>query len=375
VRDLVNNLPLVESVDLEIDSLVSISNTEWSKLETLTSFRLLGRMESVVLHPEMLSALKNLQKLDLVHVRLPQFSPAMVAALSKVSFLSLKNILAAKPRRKSGFTLWNALPGLKSLKELVVIGAGRDAELPRSALACSALERLGVRECSHVGHWPLQNSTLAITNSIQETSYPALDTLQHLSLADVGLTALPSAAFWGHCQSLTSLTWFNVHHAAPRHRYWDHGGACELTNAMEPVLRMLRVLCLEFSGMNEEQLTSTAGALHSAVKLKELSLRGNRLGGVHGSEIANATIHDKIELDSLSLVNCGLSKVPADIFSLSSLTKLDLSNNPRLETSKEEDRKLDKIKVVNRNDRKAMLLASLPTFRVGDCAEGLALGV
>jgi hypothetical protein len=276
----------------------------------------------------------------------------MVAALSQVSFLSLKNVLAARPRRKSGFTLWNALPGLKSLRKLVIIGAGRDAELPRSALACSGLEELTIQECSHIGHWTYNTTRVADS--------PALETLKVLNLVDLGLSELPTVHFWRSCCGVTSLTWRNVHHAAPRHRYWDHGGAIEITDAMEPVLRMLRVLCLEFTSLNEEQLTSTAGVLHSAIKLKELSLQGNRFGGVNGIEIATAIIHDKMELERLSLVNCGLKLVPSDIFSLSSLTAVDLRNNPRLETSQEEDRKLKKIKCVKRNDRQAVLAAALP---------------
>lgn len=385
LQDLVNNLQSVVSVDLEIDSLVDGSgsrdaqmivnqNPSWSKLEKLMSFRLSGRMESLVLHPDMLSSLKNLQNLELVNVRLPQFSPAMVAALSKVSFLSLTNVLAAKPRRKSGFTLWNGLSGLKSLKKLNLIGAGRDAELPRSALACSALESLSIQDCSHVSNWPL--STTGITISRPETKFSAVDTLLHLSLIDIGLSALPSVHFWRSCRRLTSLTWRNVHQAAPRHRYWDHDGAYEFTNAMEPVLRLLRVLCLEFSGMNEDQFKVTAGVLHSATKLKELSLQGNRLGGVHGIAIANAIVHDKLELERLSLVNCGLKMVPSDIFSLSSLTELDLSNNPRLETGEDEDKKLERIKVVKRNDRHAMLAAALPKFlEEQEGEDAVALGV
>jgi Leucine-rich repeat (LRR) protein len=401
LQELVNNLKSVESVDLEIDSLVvhkdgadsafsaltssaaasgadcQVISNMWSNLEKLTSFKLSGRMESVVLHPDMLSSFKNIQKLELINVRLPQFSPAMVASLSKVSFLSLKNVLAAKSRRKSGFTLWNALPGLKSLKKLVILGAGRDAELPKSALACCALESLTIQDCSHVGNWPLgtaiDSSPITIissSNTPRDSSYPALETLQHLSLIDIGVSEVPPVHFWRSCRKLTSLTWRNVHHAAPRHRYWDHGGACEITNAMEPVLRMLRVLCLEFSGMQEEQLIATAAVLHSAIQLRELSLRGNRLGGTHGIEIANASVHDKMELERLSLVNCGLKSVPADIFSLSSLTELDLSNNPRLESEEEDDRKLKKIKVVKRNDRQAILAASLPKLEGRPVAPG-----
>jgi Leucine-rich repeat (LRR) protein len=383
LQDLVNNLHSVENVDLEIDSLLiekgggglrdsQMSNKQsisWSKLEKLNSFRLGGRMESLVLHPEMLSSLKNLHNLELINVRLPQFSPAMVTALSKVSFLSLTNVLAAKPRRKSGFTLWNALSGLKSLKKLNLIGAGRDAELPRSALACSALTSLSIQDCSHVGNWPL--NTTGVTDSRPETGFPAVGTLRDLSLRDIGLSELPSVHFWRSCQRLTSLTWRNVHQAALRHRYWDHDGACVLTNAMEPVLRLLRVLHLEFSGMNEEQFMSTARVLHAATQLQELNLQGNRLGGVHGRAIINAIVHDKLELERLSLVNCGLKLVPSDIFSLSSLNELDLSNNPSLQTGDEEDKKLEKVKAVKRNDRHAGLAASLP--KLSEEQEGAAI--
>jgi len=385
LQNLVNDLQSVDSVDLEIDSLVNGSmgskeaqminnnNFYWSKLKKLISFRLFGRMESVVLHPEMLSSLKNLQNLELVNVRLPQFSPAMVAALSNVSYLSLTNVLAAKPRRKSGFTLWNALPGLKSLKKLTLIGAGRDAELPQSALACSALESLSIQECSNLGDWPF--ITTEITNTKTENNFSAVKTLRHLSLIDIGLSELPSVHFWRSCRNVTSLTWRNVHQAAPRHRYWDHDGAYALTTAMEPVLRLLRVLRLEFSGMTEGQLRATAVMLHSATKLKELSLQGNRLGGVYGTAIVNAIVHDKLELERISLVNCGLQRVPSAIFSVSSLTELDLSNNPRVETSEEEHKKLKKIKVVKRNDRHAVLAAALPTFLDGQGGEAIALGV
>ena len=65
----------------------------------------------------------------------------------------------------------------------------------------------------------------------------------------------------------------------------------------------------------------------------------------------------------LSLVNCGLGNIPAVVFTLApSLTELDLTQNPNLEASVRSNEMLKGIKVVKRDDRQALLAASLPTL-------------
>ena len=129
---------------------------------------------------------------------------------------------------------------------------------------------------------------------------------------------------------------------------------------MKPVLRKLRVLRLEFTGLTQEQLVSVGHAMHAASQLRELSLQGNRLGGSEGISVANALIRDKIYLNRLSLVNCGLSGIPSEIFSLSSLKELDLTHNPGLRTCRDDEAHLLKVPSVKRNDRLAVLESLRP---------------
>lgn len=352
-----SSLQKLESIDLEVDSLsggTSADLVTWSALRNLASLRLAGRMESVIMHPDMVASLSNLHRLELSNVRLPQFSPAMVNALGHVSYLGLSNILAAKPRRKSGFTLWDALPGLRSLRHLCVSGAGQDAGFPASALACSGLRSLSLSECSRVGKWGVVNGM------IPTDIYKGMATLESLHLNDVGLLDVPPAVVWRNFPRLTALTWSAVHKSAPRHRYWDHGGACLITSDMDPVLRALCVLRFAFSGLSREQLSIVGHALHAANQLQELNLEGNRLSGSEGRSVANALIRDKVHLVRLSLANCGLNGVPSEIFSLSSLKELDLTQNPGLRTCRDDEAHLSNVDVVKRNDRQAVLESLVP---------------
>ena len=118
-------------------------------------------------------------------------------------------------------------------------------------LACSALESLTIQDCNHVGNWPF--STEIGHSTTNYNAFPAVNTLKELHLIDIGLFEMPSSQFWERCRQITSLTWRNVHHAAPRHRYWDHDGPCEITHTMESVIRRLRVLKLEYTGWQSEE--------------------------------------------------------------------------------------------------------------------------
>ena len=154
----------------------------WSALEALTSLRLAGRAHSVVVPPELLRALRALRRLDVANARVAQLDPGAVAALGGVTRLSLAHVLAATPRRKAGFSLWRALPGLASLVELRVEGAGAAAEMPAAALACPRLRSLTLLGCNPLRGWVVQGGGQAVAE------------LDALHVQECALAAPPDAA-------------------------------------------------------------------------------------------------------------------------------------------------------------------------------------
>ena len=62
------------------------------------------------------------------------------------------DLLAARPRRRAGITLWQGLRHLASLKELVVENQGGGG-MPGNALACSSLRGLTLL-CAAAEDWP-----------------------------------------------------------------------------------------------------------------------------------------------------------------------------------------------------------------------------
>jgi hypothetical protein len=381
-----STLVTLERLSLDVDTIlgstaVSVDLKAWSALTNLTALRLAGRMESAVAAPEALGTLRTLRRLELSNVRLPQFSPSMVAALGNVTYLGLTSVLAAKPRRKSGFPLFQALGGLRSLRHLAVTSAGQDADLPASALAVPGLRVLDLSECCLLGLWLPPASALAAAaaagNSAPPT-FPALSTLQELHLTDVGVEEHPPRALGSRQPALTALTWRQVHFAAPRHRHWEHGGACEMAAYMEPALIKLKSLRMEYSGLTQERLAAVALPVHFATAVTELSLTGNRLGGRSGAGLIEDVLEGMKQLRRMSLANCGLRRVPASaLAAVPTLEDLDLRDNPRLvvEEGGKEAAALLRVPVVKRNDRAAALAAVAPRVPVGDGDMSLAAGV
>ena len=62
------------------------------------------------------------------------------------------DLLAARPRRRAGITLWQGLRHLASLKELLVENQGGGG-MPGNALACSSLRGLTLL-CAAAEDWP-----------------------------------------------------------------------------------------------------------------------------------------------------------------------------------------------------------------------------
>ena len=374
----------LECIDLAIDAITPTGPPTadlapfWSKLRKLKTLRIHARMHSVVIDPELLLALPSLHHLDLTNVRLPQFSPAMVSTLSRLTHISLHSVLAARPRRKSGFTLWDALSGFQSLTHVRVSGVGGDAGLPASALAIPGLRSLHITDCVHVGTWPSKNALLcAGASGGGGDLYPGIASLEELVVAEVGIGELPPPLLWSRLRCVTSLTWRNVHYAASRHRYWDHRGPCALPPDAVPLMRRLNTLRFEYSGLHAEALKQTMeGVLRHATNVRELSLEGNRFDRGKMGE----GVHDMVAVQRLSLVNCGLTSVPREVYCLHALEELDLRDNPRLVDEVgvgmvaggsgvegrvlrvEGEGKQDAAapKIVHRNDRHALLQASLP---------------
>ena len=230
-------------------------------------------------------------------------------------------------------------------------------------------------DCSHLGSWPavadlLYSSHSSSTSTSDGDAYPAFNSLQHLQFINIGLTELPPAALWRRCTRVQSFTWRAVHRAAPRHRYWDKGSPCQVTDEMKPMLRMLRVLRYEYSGIHHQQgLLAAVSVLKSGTSggaLQELSLEGNRIGS---GCVIDAFLSGGDELSGLrrlSLVNCCLRKISGgELFSgMTALEELDLRNNPMLVLCEDEHENdehsgaLKRISRVLRNDPGSILMAA-----------------
>ena len=363
-------LPALRHLELCVDQVMgrAADLAPWPALRALTSLSLGCRMEAALVHPDTLCALSSLRRLELTNVRLPQFSPAIVAALAGVTHLSLSGVLAATPRRKSGFTMWHALRGLRALETLVVADAGHDAELPGAALACPALTALTLLRCSRLGDW--QPGASATTSS-SSNEWKALGMLQELHLEDVGLLEEAPEAFWRALSALTARCWREVRRARPHQQAWDTGGTLRIPRQVVPVLGALRSLRYEYGGAltaggaaAEAEPDAAAAAeppppsldqvLAACTSLRALSLEGQAEVFACGDGRFHFDL-TALPLERLSLNNCQLAEVPAPVACHSTLQELSLLDNPRLTVDKKTAESLRRMRRVLRNDPQAVL--------------------
>lgn len=348
-----SSLPCLESIDIQFDRLWGNAGdlVAWSTLCTLTALKVDCRMESALMHPDALSVLSMLRSLTLSNVRVPQISPAMVSALSLVSRLDLSGILAAKPRRKSGFTLWHALRGLSSLQYLSIADVGQAAEMPWTAFACTGLRGLTLLSISRLGRWP---------DASCEGGLAQLRALEELHLEEVGLMELPGPVFWQHVPALTSLCWRAVR-SCPQHQHpWRPGDPLLLPAAAAPVLSKLKTLRLEydgaagrFTGVEDSSMPGVAlpAVIASCRALRYLSLEGQS----HCQAVSVLDVRHLTALTRVSLDNCALTHVPLGVVEHPGLAELSLLNNPGLAVDEYVGARLGRIPQVCRNDPQALL--------------------
>lgn len=156
-------------------------------LSSLTRLSLRCRLESAALAPDFPEGLSQLRRLELGCLRLAQFTPRLAQALSQLTHLACTgegaeqeeggrrvlagsrstpqrltislsastngaDVLAARPRRRAGITLWEGLRRLASLRELRLehqAGGG----MPANALACAGLQGLTLLAAA-ADDWP-----------------------------------------------------------------------------------------------------------------------------------------------------------------------------------------------------------------------------
>lgn len=220
-------------------------------------------------------------------------------------------MLAARPRRKSGITLWEGLRHLAGLRQLAVEGQ-QGAGMPANALACSGLEALTLTR-SGAGAWP----------SARDLALQPVARLRSLTLAFVVMEQPPPPAFWaGQAASLTELRWQSVARGGPGDGGAEHN---PLRAPLPPLpipdslghLTALVRLRLDYAGLQE--VPAWVGAL---TRMRRLSLAGNRLQfeAAEGAAFAG--------LEALNLAGNGLSKVPTGLFACRGLRVLSLVRNP-----------------------------------------------
>lgn len=73
--------------------------------------------------------------------------------LPSLSLMHDADVIAARPRRRAGITLWEGLRHLGSLRELRIESQG-GGDLPASVLACSGLTALSLIACD-AENWPV----------------------------------------------------------------------------------------------------------------------------------------------------------------------------------------------------------------------------
>jgi hypothetical protein len=167
-----STLQSLRSLDLLLDKLVGSTRELGAALSRLTHLALRCRMESVAVAPEFLEGLSQLRRLELASLRVAQFTPRLAQALSGLTYLSCSDLLAARPRRRAGITLWQGLRHLTSLRELRFENQGGGG-MPTSALACSSLRSLTLM-CAAAEDWPetmLQRYSELLGNSF-EVAWP-----------------------------------------------------------------------------------------------------------------------------------------------------------------------------------------------------------
>lgn len=317
------SLHSLRSLDLLIDKLVGSTRELGSALSRLTHLALRCRMESVAVAPEFLEGLSQLRRLELASLRLAQFTPRLAQALSSLTHLSCSDLLAARPRRRAGITLWQGLRHLASLKELVVENQGGGG-MPGNALACSSLRGLTLL-CAAAEDWPESLLHRYTGND------GCLGSLQSLHLVSLKLVnPIPPAIWPALAPSLTSLVWHDIRkpdgwdvalaHAAALAAQAEPEEGAELFQAVALPPELSRLQQLRELRVEYAQLDSVPPAVQALTRLTSLSLQGNRISTLPEGRYLTGLCH-------LSLANNEFSELPEGLAACSSLQELSLTGN------------------------------------------------
>lgn len=341
-----SSLKRLASLSLKFDYISGLNPDQVgfiASLPALTYLELSGRKESLVITPQVFlqSKYSCLRELCLSNCRISQFNPLILEALSRLSYLCLDDVLAAKPLRQSGTRLWDSLSELKALRRLRIVQPPADVNVLQIAFSCTSLKALTVLCCHNVGPWPPTTSCY----SAQTAQDPGLRCLESLHLEEVGIQRLPASTFWSTLPALTSLCWRAVRTAPPPHsRLRGRAGLSVVLpqEAIDRLLPQLRSFRLEYSGASDWRATTLPMllALSRARNLTFLSLQGNFLG--EDADFWVSMMKD-LALEKLNLENCNLIHVPREVYKLTHLEELSLMNNPKLIVTPEDKRMLSLI--------------------------------